>query len=350
MRGHEDRTRKPGGRAGETAGERPWRLNRFRGEWAIVWDEWHDGARHRRRYKLGTKDAAEAERLAPARYAELTRPKGTTVADLWAAYCADRQGRPITETMRHTWKALAPHFGTTEGEDVSTAQCRAYADARRDQGRSDGSIHTELGHLATVLNWAGRQRLIDRTPFVERPPKPAPKEDYLTREEVGRMLAADLMPHVRLAIIVLIATGARVTAALELTWDRVDFERGQVNLRNPFDRGRRKGRAIVAMNRQLRAALAEARDNARTPFVIEYAGRPVASIKRSLHRAGTLIGRDDVSAHMFRHSAAVWLAEDGHRMDEIAQFLGHTNPAVTYRVYARYSPGHLATLARSLEV
>lgn len=252
--------------------------------------------------------------------------------------------------MRHTWKALEPHFAGTEGEEVSTAQCRAYTGARRRKGRSDGSIHTELGHLATVLNWAGKQRLIRVAPFIERPPKPAPKEDYLTREDVARMLAADLMPHVRLAIIVLIATGARATAALELTWDRVDFQRGQVNLRNPFDRTPRKGRAIVAMNDQLREALAEAKGSARSPFVIEYAGRPVKSIKRSLRRAGRLIGRDDVTAHIFRHSAAVWLAEDDHSMDKIAQFLGHANPTVTYRVYARYSPGHLATLARSLEV
>lgn len=37
-------------------------------------------------------------------------------------------------------------------------------------------------------------------------------------------------------------------------------------------------------------------------------------------------------------------------MDEIAQFLGHSDSRITARVYARYSPAHLRKLADSLEV
>ena len=64
--------------------------------------------------------------------------------------------------------------------------------------------------------------------------------------------------------------------------------------------------------------------------------------KRGLKAAGATIGRRDVSPHMLRHSAAVWLAEDGHGMEEIAEFLGHSDTKVTTRVYARFSPTHLA--------
>ena len=327
-----------------------WRITRFRGQWAITWDEWHDGRSHRRRYSLGTAIRAEAEILAPARYAELTRPQGTKVADLWEAYRADRKGRPVASTMQWTWKAIGPHFAHVEGCDVTTAQCRAYTEARRHQGRSDGSIHTELGHLAIVLNWAFKEGLIDRAPRIEKPRKPDPKEAYLTRDEVSRMLSGDLAPHIRLAIIVLISTGARMTAALELIWDSVDFDKGLVHLRNRFDKQRRKGRATVPMNGQLRAALSQAKEAAISPFVIEFAGKPVKGIRRGLKTAGATIGREDVSAHMFRHSAAVWLAEDGHDMNEIAQFLGHTNPSITYRAYARFSPDHLRGLASSLEI
>lgn len=74
------------------------------------------------------------------------------------------------------------------------------------------------------------------------------------------------------------------------------------------------------------------------------------SIKTGLKAAARRIGRPDVSPHMLRHSAAVWLAEDGHSMHEIAQFLGHSNPAITAKVYARYSPDHLRKLAASLEI
>ena len=164
------------------------------------------------------------------------------------------------------------------------------------------------------------------------------------------MLASDLAPHTRVAINLLIGTGCRIGAALDLTWDRVDFNRGVINLRNPFDRSKRKGRAIVPMNDRLKSVLIQAHASALSPFVIEYAGRKVLSMKRTFKTAGKAIGREDVSPHMFRHSAAVWLAEAGHDMNEIAQFLGHTNPTITAKVYARYSPNHLRGLAGSLEI
>ena len=328
-----------------------WRITRYRGKFALTFDELQpDGTSKRRRFGLETDDRAEAERRAPSAFAAVTRPGGTTVAELWDGYTRDRDGRAVLETMKHTWKALAPRFGKTEGELVSIADCRAHTEARRLAGKSDGTIHTELGHLRMVLKWAEAHKLIGRAPAIERPAKPEPKEACLTRGEVDAMIAAANAPHIVLAIRLLIGTGARVTAALELTWDRVDFERGMIHLRNPFDKTRRKGRSSVPMNGKLRAALTAAKAGAQTPFVIEWAGRPVKSMKRGLRAAGTAIGRPDVSAHMLRHSSAVWLAEDGHSMSEISQFLGHGDSRITARVYARYSPDHLRSLAASLEI
>src|SRR5690606_16530749 len=126
-----------------------------------------------------------------------------------------------------------------------------------------------------------------------------------------------------------------------LTWDRVDIERRMIQLRNPFDRDRRKGRATVPVNDTLLTALQEAQRGALTPFVIEWASEPVKSIKRGLKAAGAAAGRPDVSPHMLRHSAAVWMAEGGHSMAEIAQFLGHDDERTTARIYARFSPTHL---------
>lgn len=323
-----------------------WRITKLNGEYCVTWDE----GDIRRRYRLGTDDPKEAARRAPARYAQLTRPKGTTVASLWESYRLDKAGRAVATTMQYTWKALEPHFGRLEGEAVTVADCRAYTAERRKQGRKDGSIHTELGHLRSVLVWAKNERLIAHAPHIERPPKPDAKEGYLTRQEVTRLREAANAPHIKLAILLMIATGARNEAALQLTWDRVDFERRMIQLRNPFDRAKRKGRATVPMNDSLMEALQEAKQGALTPYVIEWAGGPVRSIKKGIKTAGAAIGRPDASPHMLRHSAAVWLVEDGHSMAEVAQFLGHSNPSMTFKVYGRYSPGYLRKLASSLEV
>ncbi|ASQ11881.1 site-specific integrase [Sinorhizobium meliloti] len=322
-----------------------WRITRLRGEFCITWDD-KDGVR--RRYRLGTTDAQEAARRAPARYAELTRPVGTNVKALWDSYVLDKDGLAVLSTMKHTWKALAPRFANLEGSAVSVADCRAHTEERRKAGIKDGTIHTELGHLRMVLKWAENNSLISKAPHIERPAKPDPKEYHITRVEAARLRESANSPHIALAIRLLIATGARSTAALELTWDRVDFERGIINLRNPFDRTRRKGRAAVPMNDQLRADLLDAKKGAMSPFVIEWAGNRVKSIKKGLKAAGKASGLPEVSPHVLRHSAAVWMAEDGHSMSEIAQFLGHSNTKVTEKVYARFSPNYLRNLASSL--
>lgn len=328
-----------------------WRLTRLGGEYCVAWDELgEDGRKIRRRYRLGTRDHQEATRRAPARYAELTRPKGTKVEDLWEAYCLDMEGRAVVGTMKYTWRALKARFGPLEGDAVSIADCRAHAAERRQDGIQDGTIHTELGHLRMVLLWAEKQGLIEKAPAIERPAKPESSTQSLTRREVQQLIQSANAPHIRLAILLMIGTGARSEAALQLTWDRVDFNRRTIQLRNPFDRARRKGRATVPMNDTLFAALETSRKGALTPFVIEWAGKPVRSIKKGLKTAGAAIGRPDVSPHMLRHSAAVWLAEDGHSMWEIAQFLGHDDVKTTTKIYARFSPTHLRKLADSLNV
>ena len=318
------------------------RLGRLRGQFCVTW--WEDGKRHR--HTLGTADKAEAER----RLKQLRKPQGKTVQALWDTYREEKEGRSVVETMRWTGKALLPHFGHLEPDQIDLATCRDYTAKRRAKGRSDGSIHTELGHLRTVLNWAAKRRHIAHAPYIERPAKPEPKDRYLTREEAAKLLDGAAMHHIRLAIILLLATAARVEAIRELTWDRVDFDRGLIHLRDPADKAKRKGRATVPMNRSARVALEHARQAALTDYVIEWAGMPVKSIRRGLETAARNAGLAGVSAHVLRHTSAVWLAEAGRPMAEIAQFLGHSNSRVTERVYARYSPDHLRAPAEVLEI
>jgi integrase len=271
------------------------------------------------------------------------------VRELWAAYVADKAGRAIVGTMAHTWKALRERFGEMDAEAITVADCRAHMAERRTAGIKDGTLLTELGHLRMVLRWAEKQKLIAQTPHVERPPKPKPSERHLTREQARALRDAATHPHLKLFIVLAQTTGARSAALLQLTWDRVDFERGQIDLRNPFLKVPHKGRAIVPMNRDARAALLEARAGALSPYVIEWGGKPVASVKKGLRVTAARAGLGHVSPHMLRHSAAVHMAEAGVPMDEIAQYLGHTNARVTREVYARFSPDYLRNAAAALE-
>lgn len=89
-----------------------WRITRLRGGYALTFDR--DG--RRRRHTLNASSPREAQQLAPALYAELTKPAGRTVKDLWKAYEVEKEGRAVLETMKWTWKALEPTFGHRDGD------------------------------------------------------------------------------------------------------------------------------------------------------------------------------------------------------------------------------------------
>lgn len=103
------------------------------------------------------------------------------------------------------------------------------------------------------------------------------------------------------------------------------------------------------MNSTARAALAESYKGRTSAFVIEWAGERVGSVRKGIRSAAVCAGLPWVTAHVFRHSAACFMAEDGVPMAEIAQYLGHSDSRLTEIVYARFNPTHLRKAASALE-
>lgn len=329
-----------------------YRLCIYRGKFAVTWIDETIG---RQRRSLGTTDRSEANRLLVdfeiAQTREQAKAEPQTIGSLWAAYRKHAEGRPVAVTMRHEEKALKERFFHLPPAAIKDALVDEHITARQGQGRSDGTIWTELGHLRIVLSWAVKKGLIDKAPYVKRPKQPTPKRDYLTRDQFNLFLSKCEHPHLRRFVIIAMTTGARASAILDLTWDQVDFERGLIDLSAFTDDGKkRKNRPTVPMNRSLRAALAEARQGSISKYVIEWAGEKVGSVKKGIAAAAKRSKLDFVTPHVLRHSAAVWMAEGGRDMDEIAQYLGHSDSRITSRVYARYSPDYLRGAADLLEL
>lgn len=322
------------------------RIGKLNGQFVVMWND--EGGRRRYRLKATTKQAAEAEGRDVFRR-ETASPSGYLIADLWGMYRAERADRPIAETIRHTGKALLPAFGSMRPDQVTVQDCRKYAKDRAAAGRAQGTVWTELGHLRLVCRWAEKAGLIGRAPAIELPQKPAPKDRYLTDAEISRLIAADAEPHIRVAILLMLTTAGRVGAILDLTWDRVDFDRNQINLRVDST-GPRKGRAVVPMNSTLRAALSVAADAAVSDYVVEWAGGPVRSIRKGFSTTAESAGLKGISPHVLRHTAAVRMAASGIPMQMISQYLGHSNTGITERTYARFGPDHMADAAAALEI
>jgi integrase len=246
--------------------------------------------------------------------------------------------------MASLWKNLEPDFGYKLGRAITKSDCRAYTDKRRKAGKSNSTIRTELEALRACLRWHyGKE-----APQIAAPSPSKPRERFLTKEEAELLLSHIETPHVRLFVELALGTGARMGALLDLTWDRVNFTTGTIDL-NPAGRDiTNKRRTVVPMSRRVRIALEEAFPASLSDHVIEYGGKPVASVKKAIGAAARRAGVP-CSPHVFRHTAAVWMAQADVPMQKIAQYLGHTSTRVTESVYARYSPRFMADAAAALD-
>lgn len=309
------------------------RLKMYRGYWCAVWRE---GGKTRRQ-SLKTRDRAEAERrLKDA----LKKPVGDTITNAIAAYLEEKKHTARGfQGMASATKPVIRSWGHLRPDQIDKPLCRSYIAKRRKEGVGDGTIIKELSVARAATKGLGAT--------FQLPSAPPPRDRYLTKAEVDRLIEAAELPHIRLFILLAWSTAARASAILDLTWDRVDFARGQIRLADGRSGG--KGRATVGMTDRARAALAEAKEAATSEWVVEWAGERVRSVKRAFSTAADLAGLEDVTPHVIRHSAAVAMAESGTSMAEIAQVLGHTDPKVTFKTYARFSPGHLKKAMRALE-
>lgn len=320
-------------------------IGRLRGGYCVSWYE--GGKRRRHQLTSRTKAEAEAEAVDVYRRHTFKQDQDCIVERLWEIYVDSLAGKPAAATLGYTGKSVLRHFGKYRPDQISIELCRDYAALREREGKSQGTVHTELGHLKQTLNFARKVGMIDRAPHIWRPNKPAPREVFLTRDEIRKLIDHTATPHMELAITLLAGTAARVGAVLDLTWDRVDFERGIINYRLP-DSVTRKGRAVVPMNGWTRAALQTARDAALSEYVVEYGGQRVKSIRKGFDSAKGRAELKHITIHDVRRSGARFMVEAGVPMEQVSQMLGHSNLAITFSTYGRFAPDSLAEAAEVL--
>jgi integrase len=215
--------------------------------------------------------------------------------------------------------------------------CKDYRD---DRPVANATARYELLMLSTALNWALDKKHLVRRRSVWLPAKDDYQIRYLEGEDFETFFAAVKAPHARLYVLLGVYTLARPSAILELQWSQVDLGRRLIDLNPPGRRQTAKNRPIVPINDELYEALVAAYAARQGTYVIEHGSEPIQSIKKAFQAASK---RSEVKAtpYTLRHTGAVWAAEAGLPMSELAQFMGHDDDRTTQKHYARFSPDYL---------
>jgi integrase len=317
-------------------------VQRFRGGYALVWWELEGaGGRKRRRRSLDAQDRPSAE--AEARQVwQQGDDTPWTVGRIMTGYLATITEKPSYTRRKDAWKAMKTFWENVDPIVIDEPMAKAY-DKKRKVGPS--TVRYELMQLSTALGWAVKNgpKLPHRIP-VWLPQAAETKRRHLSHREFDRFFAAVRAEHARLYVMLGLYTMARPSAILQLTWDRVDFMRKQIDFTPPGHVRTAKRRTIVPIADDLLPHLQTAYAGRTCESVVERGGEPIACIKKAFQAASERSGVH-ATPYTLRHTGAVWAAEAGVSMPRLAQFMGHDDDRTTQKHYARFSPEHLADVA-----
>ena len=260
-------------------------------------------------------------------------------------------------TLANAVVALSSYWGDLTCDSVKGSTCRAYQRERATprevtittrRGRTITRVHSageatvrrELGVLQAALNHAHDEAILLHPIKVKLPAEAVPRDRWLTRSEAARLVRA-ASPHVRRFILLSLYTGRRATAVLDLTWTRVDLERGVIRFRpeGEAETNKRRGRAPIA--RQLAGHLRRwKRLSGRATHVITFRGERLDSIKKGIARAAERAGIEGVTPHVLKHTAITWACMDPRLSVEGAAEFFDTSPATIRKHYWHHSPHH----------
>ena len=311
-----------------------------------------------RRTGCSAQDRGGAEKALAAYIAQKYQPvSGET--DLARIPVVDVLSRCLKEHAPHTarpeWLGymalpLIEWWGDKTLATIRGGTCRAYGE-HRCAHVSNSTIRHELAVLSAAINFYHREHgPLAAVPTVTLPPKPGPKERWLTRSEAARLLwAARRTEHVKRLILIGLRTGTRPGAILAMQWTP-NATGGHFNLAaqtliraGEDEKPSKKRKPPVRIHKRLLPWLRRWHESDRAQgisVVCHYDGRQIEKLRRSWRTIRKAAGLDDaVTPHVLRHTCVTWLLQEGVPTWEVAGYVGMSEETVR-SVYGHHSPDH----------
>lgn len=363
------------------------------------------GKRNRKTVYGATKKEAldELDRLrAEARVGNLPDAGGLTVGQLLDRWLASSksltEARTFEERQRLVKNHLRPRVGPLKLAKVNALHVESlYADMARD-GVGASTIRHVANVLGVAFSHACNLKLIPFNPAstIKKPKDPKREMLFLIPEQVKALLEVARDQPCHALVVLALATGCRQGELLALTWEDVDLAKGTLTVRRSLAQTEegflvkepktaasrrtialpahavsvmtehkaaalkaglleapvfctRNGNWLLKRNvlRALRAVIRRANT---PPGKINKGGRPkkgeAPKAKETFAMLKVIPAK--LRFHDLRHTVASVLLSQGQSVRAVSQRLGHSNPAMTLRVYAHCMPSDDPQLAEAL--
>jgi integrase len=281
-------------------------------------------------------------RLVP-KVAAKTQPK--TLLALFDLWVASLDLSPGTYAGHHRWLRQMIEQADPALEDTQWLTSATLAHA---------TMHERLRYMRSCFNWAMVQGYAQANPYAllkpaQKPLKPQVKP--FTHAEIEAILGA-IHPHYKPFTAFLFLTGCRISEAIGLTWQHVDFDRGTITIAESLSvdragngyRRHRKGTktgsvTILPMSEALRTLLSSITKG--SPDSLVFTSIRGKTIDNDTYRKDywqPALERAKVPYRYprnNRHTLASHAISQGLPLTDIAYLLGHRDTQMVMRTYGR---------------
>lgn len=251
-------------------------------------------------------------------------------------------------------KHLAPLFKSRYLSDIDSSCGHLLVSKLQKESKSIKGINLNVALLKRILNSALEDEIISVNrlssfKLLKESPRP---DSYLTELEIRQLLSANMHDPLVDLYTVAVYTGMRRGELAGLKWDRVNFERGFIEVTRTRDREGLKEttksheKRFVPINQICKRVLEKLiRKQANLEYVfIGRQGNPIAvnHIYREFKAAQVKAGfQNFYRFHDLRHTFASHFMMKGGNIYDLQKILGHSNITMTQK-YAHLSPSHLS--------
>lgn len=261
-------------------------------------------------------------------------------------------------------KKIYPALGDIKLPEITPAQISALLLDMQSDGKAHGTVIKAYTILHSLFKMAYMADMVQRNPM-DKVERPKPRKDEIKAEGVEAYTVAEVQQIMeslaaeplkwRALVHLLIDTGIRRGECCALKWENVDFATGAIkvtgNLCYTADKGvyldtPKNGRIrtvyagadTIALLRELRAEQAGKAISAYV-FTRESDPEPMhpQSPTRYLKNFSDRYGVPGLHPHKLRHTFASIAITSGADIASVSEALGHTDKAVTLRMYTHAS-------------
>ena len=305
--------------------------------------------------RLRGKELPNTEKRAQEQAAKKAEEGRWTLAKLWSSY---KEGKSLSKKRAQTDKSrfdkyLSEPFGGKEPQEVDALSVARLTKRLKDAKLAPATQWGVLELLTRIVNHGVNLGLSTPLGFkVEKPSLDNEKTEFMTDEQLRAYLAAlDKEPDQDSAAFfrIMLLTGVRRSALLNLRWDDLDLEKGFITLRGEV--------AKAGKTRKLPLAPAAVAILDRITRRGEYVwpGKSGDGPREDFRRLGRRLRdkaglpKDFRPCHGIRHHFATAMASSGEiDLYVLQRLLTHATPTMTQR-YSHLTDAALQRAARAAE-